>query len=106
MAQPGDVLLHPTSGRRLIFRRTTAQTAGRVVEYTIYYRVREAMPFEHAHVDQEQQVEVLEGSLRASLAGQTQRLEPGDVLLLPAGVFHAFWNADDRPARAVWHAFP
>jgi mannose-6-phosphate isomerase-like protein (cupin superfamily) len=106
MAQPGDVLLHPRTGRRLIFRRTAAQTAGRLLEYAIYYRVREEQPIEHRHADLEQQVEVLEGALCASVAGQAQRLEPGDVLLLPAGVCHAVWNPADRPARAVWHTFP
>jgi quercetin dioxygenase-like cupin family protein len=106
MAQPGDVLLQPTSGRRLIFRRTAAQTGGRVVECAVYYRACEPRPVEHAHADQEHQLEVLEGGLEISLCGRRQRLEPGDVLLVPTGQSHAIWNASEAPAHAVWHTFP
>ena len=106
MAQPGDVLLQPTSGRRLIFRRTAARTGGRVLECAVYYRGRESPLLEHVHADQEHQIEVLQGALLVSLCGRTQRLEPGDVLLVSAGQSHAIWNASDAPAHAIWHTFP
>src|SRR5690348_771157 len=106
MALPGDVLLHPTTGQRLIFRRTSAQTGGRVLEFAVYYRVDESSPPEHSHVDQEHQVEVLEGQLLASLSGRVQTLSAGDVLLIPAGQPHAVWNASRGPAHAVWYTFP
>jgi quercetin dioxygenase-like cupin family protein len=106
MARPGDVLLHPDSGRRLVFRRTAAQTGGRVVEYAVDYPLPEAQPVEHAHADQEHQLELLEGSLDVSMGGRTRRLEPGDVLLVPPGEAHAIWHAVAAPARAVWHTFP
>jgi mannose-6-phosphate isomerase-like protein (cupin superfamily) len=106
MAHPGDVLLHPISGRRLTFRRTAAQTSGRVLEYTLRYPGVESPPDEHAHADQEHQLEVLDGCLQVSLSGRTQRLEPGEVLLVPAGKAHAVWNPFEVPTRAVWHTFP
>ena len=106
MALPGDVLLHPTTGQRLIFRRTAAQTGGRVLEFAVYYRVGESSPPEHRHVDQEHQVEVLEGRLLASLRGRVQSLGAGDVLLIPAGEPHAVWNASSGAAHAVWYTFP
>ncbi len=106
MAQPGDVLRQPISGRRLIFRRTAAQTGGRSLEYTLHYRRDETQAAEHTHARQEHQLEVLDGALELSLCGRTQRLEPGDVLLVPAGMPHAVWNPFDVPSRAVWHTFP
>lgn len=106
MAHPGDVLRHPTSGRRLIFRRTSAQTRGRLIEYDVYYTAAETRPPEHAHADQEHQVELLGGSLQASVAGRLQHLHVGDVLLISAGEAHAIWNAAAGPAHAVWHTFP
>jgi len=90
----------------MIFRRTTAQTAGRVLEYTIDYRPCEAHLEEHVHPEQEHQVEILEGSLEISLCGRTQHLEPGEVLLVPAGQAHVVWNGTGAPARAMWHTFP
>src|SRR3954451_11459711 len=99
MAHPGEVLLQPSSGRRLVFRRTAAQTGGRFVEYALHYRRAELQTEEHAHAGQEHQLEVLDGALAASLCGRTQRLEPGDVLLVPAGKPHAVWNPFDVPSR-------
>jgi quercetin dioxygenase-like cupin family protein len=72
----------------------------------VYYRGRERPPLEHVHAGQEHQLELLQGSLQVSLCGRTQRLEPGEVLLVPAGQSHAIWNASDTPAQAVWHTFP
>ena len=106
MANPGDVLVHPTSGRRLIFRRTTAQTSGRFLDYILHYGCEESRPVEHAHVDQEHQLEVLDGALEVSLCGRRHRLEPGDVLLVPAGKPHAAWNPFELPSRAMWHTLP
>src|SRR3954468_7845033 len=106
MARPGDALLPPTNGQRLVFRRTTAQTHGHLLELEVDYTPRETRPEEHVHEAQEQQVEILSGALRVVLNGRLQRLGPGDVLMIPAGATHAIWNACASPARAVWHTYP
>ena len=106
MARPGDVLLHPTTGKRLVFRRTAQQTAGRVLECDVFFAAHEARPDEHAHRAQEHQIEVLSGSLKACLGGRVQALRPGDVLLISPGDKHAVWNPSARGAHVVWHAFP
>jgi quercetin dioxygenase-like cupin family protein len=106
MARPGDVLSDPTLGRRLTFRRTSAQTGGRLVEYAVRYRPAEPRPEDHGHPDREHLVEVLRGSLTASLSGRIHHLAPGDVLLIANGETHAVWNASASPAHAVWHTVP
>jgi quercetin dioxygenase-like cupin family protein len=106
MARPGDVLLDPSTGKRLVFRRTSTQTAGRLLECDVYFGAREARPDEHAHRAQEHQIEVLSGSLKACLGGRVQALRPGDVLLIPPGDKHAVWNPSAKGAHVVWHAFP
>jgi len=106
MASPGDVLVDPCSNRKLVFRRTTRQTAGRLLEFSLHYPTREARPEPHTHAVQEHQVEVLSGVLRAEVSGRLQVLRPGDVLLICPGDTHAIWNAATRPAHAVWHTFP
>jgi len=106
MALPGDVLLDPTTGKRLVFRRTATQTAGRVLECDVYFEAREPRPDEHTHRAQEHQIEVMSGSLKACVGGRVQALRAGDVLLIPAGDRHAVWNPNARAAHVVWHAFP
>jgi hypothetical protein len=106
MARNGDVLNDPTSGRRLVFRSTSAQTGGRLVEYAVQYGGSEPRPANRIDADREHLVEVLRGGLVASLSGHIQRLSPGDVLLITPGEPHAVWNAFDAPAEAVWQTFP
>jgi quercetin dioxygenase-like cupin family protein len=106
MARPGDVLLDPSTGKRLVFRRTARQTAGRVLECDLFFAAHETRPDEHAHRAQEHQIEVLSGSLKACLGGRVQALRAGDVLLIPPGDKRAVWNPSARAAHVIWHAFP
>ena len=69
MARAGEVLLDPTSGRRLIFRRTSAQTGGRLTEYAVHYCVDEPTPDAQVDADREHILEVVEGTLVACVAG-------------------------------------
>jgi quercetin dioxygenase-like cupin family protein len=106
MARPGDVLVHPDSSRKLIFRRTTSQTTGRLVEFDVFYGTREPRPDAHAHDLQEHQIELLEGSMKACVAGRVQVLCPGEVLLISPGDSHAVWNPSSSAAHAVWRTYP
>ena len=107
VASPGEVLIDPSTGRRLRFRRTTVQTGRRLVEYAIQYSPSEPRPpLEHVDPDREHLVEVLRGGLQAIVAGHLQRLEPGDVLLIGKAESYAMWNAFEAPAEAVWQTFP
>jgi mannose-6-phosphate isomerase-like protein (cupin superfamily) len=106
MARAGEVLLDPTSGRRLIFRRTSAQTGGRLTEYAVHYGAHEPRPEPRVDHDREHLLEVVEGSLMAWVAGRVQRLAAGDVLLIDTGQPHAVWNGCTSAAVAVWQTFP
>jgi mannose-6-phosphate isomerase-like protein (cupin superfamily) len=107
VASPGDVLIDPSTGRRLRFRLTAAQTGGRLVEYAIQFSPSEPRPaIEHVDQDREHVVEVLRGRLRAIVAGHPQRLGPGDVLLIGRGESYRMWNAFEAAAEAVWQTLP
>jgi quercetin dioxygenase-like cupin family protein len=106
MARGGEILNDPTSGRRLTFRSTSAQTGGRLVEYAVQYGGNEPQPAPRVDADREHLFEVLRGCLVARVSGRIQHLRPGDVLLVTPGEPHAVWNAFDAPAEAVWQTFP
>ena len=106
MAQAGDVLLDRRSGRRLIFRRTSAQTRGRLIEYALHFAPDEGPAEPCAQLDREHVLEVVLGKLVACVGGRLQRLSVGDVQLIGRGEAFAVWNPFPSPAAAVWQTFP
>lgn len=63
-------------------------------------------PPDHRHPEQEEQVELLAGALRARLHGRERAMSPGDVLVVPPGAPHAVWNEGATEARAVRQLHP
>ena len=55
----------------------------------------------HTHRNEDEYSVVLEGQVGAQIGNQTVLAGPGDVLVKPRGVPHAFWNPADRPARLL-----
>lgn len=55
----------------------------------------------HTHRHEDEWSFVLEGAVGVELGGRTSIAEPGDLVLKPRGVPHAFWNAGDEPARVL-----
>lgn len=63
-------------------------------------------PPKHWHPEQDERFEILEGTLRARVDGQERTLGAGDVLDIPRGAVHQFWNPGPEPAKAVWQVRP
>ena len=55
----------------------------------------------HTHRNEDEYSVVLEGQVGAQIGEQTVVAGPGDVLVKPRGVPHAFWNPADQPARLL-----
>src|SRR5215471_448600 len=55
----------------------------------------------HTHRNEDEYSVVLEGQVGAQIGDQTVVAGPGDVLVKPRGVPHAFWNPTDQPARLL-----
>lgn len=55
----------------------------------------------HTHHGEDEWSFVLEGEVGVQLGDQTILAKPGDLVLKPRGVPHAFWNATDEPARLL-----
>ena len=67
MAKAGDVLENPFTGQTLTFRRTTADTAGALLEVESRWAHAGQEPPVHHHPSQDERFEVLEGELRAQV---------------------------------------
>jgi quercetin dioxygenase-like cupin family protein len=106
VARAGQILRNPVTGQDLVFRRTTKETNGEVLEVESVWHTAGGEPVEHYHPAQEERFEVTAGRLAARVGGEKRMLETGDTLVVPAGTPHAMWNASDGETRAVWETRP
>ena len=88
-------------GFGVIFKVLSSATDGSasIVEHTLGAKVLAAPPHKHRNEDEisyilEGQVAILQGD-KVTIAG------PGSYVVKPRGIFHAFWNAGDEPARMI-----
>ncbi len=59
----------------------------------------------HTHTNTEEAMVLLEGTLEALVGSQRMTIEPGDLVLAPAGTVHGFVNRSETPARLLY-VFP
>lgn len=55
----------------------------------------------HTHTNEDEWTYVLEGEVGLEVGEQLLSARPGDLVLKPRGVPHAFWNPTDEPARML-----
>lgn len=99
---PEDI--HGRDGFRLRFVRTAADTDGDLLEMEATYGGTGAMPPEHLHPAQAERFEVLEGAVRAIVAGQERTYRAGERFEIPAGTPHRM--AAVEPSRVRWEVRP
>ena len=75
-----------------------------VVETT--YLPGGSQPPTHYHPQQDENFEVLAGTLRVELNGEVRDLGPGDKLTVRRGQVHKMWNPGTEAARAHWETIP
>ncbi len=106
MARGDEMIENPATGERVVFRRTSAETNGELLEYEFLFRPRGFVAAEHVHPRQEERHEVLGGRLGISVAGREQVLQPGDAVVVPPGTPHRLWSVDDEPAHVLFQLRP
>jgi mannose-6-phosphate isomerase-like protein (cupin superfamily) len=92
MASAGDELVNPTSGERIVFRRTAADTAGKLLEMDAHWTRPGRRTPEHRHPQMEERWEVIAGSACFRIGGVEQLSGPGDTAVALPGVAHEAWN--------------
>jgi mannose-6-phosphate isomerase-like protein (cupin superfamily) len=55
----------------------------------------------HTHRNEDEYSYVLEGRVGVQLGEDVIEAGPGNLVFKPRGVAHAFWNAEDEPARLL-----
>ncbi len=60
----------------------------------------------HVHPTQDEFILVQEGQLELKLDGKWQTAKAGDLVRMPRGVPHGYFNKSDKPARALFWVSP
>ncbi len=55
----------------------------------------------HVHEHEDEHSYVLEGEVGVQVGDEVRYARPGDLVVKPRGVWHAFWNRADEPARLL-----
>ena len=89
-------------GERYVFTVTAEETDGQLVvmEATLSPNTPWSGP-PHLHHEQEEQYEVISGTLDVLLNGEKKRLGEGQRLVVPAGTPHTFGNYSDAEVHFV-----
>jgi quercetin dioxygenase-like cupin family protein len=102
MAHAGDTIGNPRTGQRMVFLQTGADTGGELLRIECFNPPTGVDEPEHCHPLQESRTEVISGTLRFRVRGETCEVGPGESHTIPAGVPHSFGNYGD--AEAHWIA--
>jgi quercetin dioxygenase-like cupin family protein len=101
MARSGQVLENPPMGARLVFRQTSAETNGELLQFDFYLKPRGVIVEEHFHPKQEERFTLVNGRMSGTVAKKPQTAEQGDVVVVPAGTRHAWWNDGDEESHQI-----
>jgi mannose-6-phosphate isomerase-like protein (cupin superfamily) len=99
------VLRLPT-GELISIVRTGRETAGEVFEFEAVLPPGLSGPPAHWHRVEQETFEVIEGRLRVRVGRAVRHLGPGESVVVPPGIVHAFSNPSDEPVRVITHETP
>ncbi|MCW5850798.1 MAG: cupin domain-containing protein, partial [Anaerolineae bacterium] len=106
MVKSGDVIEHPITRERIIFRKTAHDTNGELLQADFYLPPGGFVAAEHIHPLQEERFEVLAGTLRGRIAGKEVTGGPGETVVVPAGTPHVWWNSGDSEMHVLVEVRP
>ena len=101
MARAGDVLEHPVTGERFVWRKVARDTGGELLQVDLFVAPGGFAAAEHVHPKQEERFEVLAGRLQLRLDGQGKALGVGDQETVPAGRPHVWWNRGEEELHVL-----
>jgi quercetin dioxygenase-like cupin family protein len=101
MAKAGDEIVNPRTGQRMVFLKTSSETAGELVQIDTYNPPTGVPEPEHVHPFQESGAEVLSGSLRFRIRGEERSVKAGESITISANTPHHFWNDGEEEAHWI-----
>lgn len=97
--RPGEEILNPRTGERLVFRVTAWETGGALARMELFLDPGGAVPAAHVHPLQQERFEVLAGTPRFRVGRRKLSPARGEVVAVPPRTVHRLWN----PGHDVAH---
>jgi quercetin dioxygenase-like cupin family protein len=88
-------------GDRVIVLVSAEESSGALFRFEYVARAVTPSPRDHIHTQQEERVEVIEGTVRCRVAGVEYALRRGEKMTIAPGIPHAVWNDDPRGSRSI-----
>jgi quercetin dioxygenase-like cupin family protein len=99
-------LVHPGIGEQLVFRKRARDTAGELLEVTLYSSPTGFIPSPHLHPNQEERLAISGAPMWVRIGDAEREYQPGEVAVVPPGVEHVVWNATDHHVEALMQFRP
>lgn len=106
MAKTGDILEHPVTGEKIIFRKTAQDTGGELLKADVMMKPHGFVAAEHIHPLQEERFEVLAGTVKFRVNGVEREVGAGETATVPPKTPHVWWNDGDDEAHVLVEVRP
>jgi mannose-6-phosphate isomerase-like protein (cupin superfamily) len=106
MPRPGDEVLSPPTGERLVFRQTAESSGGELFQAEIWMEPSSHVIGCHIHPEQEERFVVLGGTLATRIGGEERVLKAGGEVIVPLAARHEYWNAGDDELHILYEHRP
>jgi len=106
MVKAGDLLEHPITRERIVFRKTARDTGGALLQADFYLPPGGFVAAAHIHPQQEERFTVITGTLRGRIAGKEVTGGPSETVVVPAGTPHVWWNPGDAEMHVLVEVRP
>ena len=101
MARYGDLYVNNVTGERAVVLRGDEDAPDEPLLAHLYVLPGGAVAGEHLHPALHERFQVLAGELETKIDGTHRTLRAGEDATVPAGVWHDWWNASDRPVDVL-----
>jgi quercetin dioxygenase-like cupin family protein len=95
MVKAGDEIVNEVTGLRTVFRKTTEDTNGELLQVDWIGNPGWTAGPKHVHRKQLERFTVVSGALGVHVDGAERVYGPGEVAEAPAGSVHTAWNAGE-----------
>ena len=106
MARAGDALENAVSGARIIFRKTARDTNGELLQFDLFLKRYLFTGAGIIRPRQEERFEAVSGTMRFRVGENEQSLSAGQILVVPPGTPHTWWNDGDEEAHVLVEVRP
>jgi quercetin dioxygenase-like cupin family protein len=92
-------IFNRVTSERIVFRRTTEETDGVLLEFDDFWSRPDHRVLPHVHPGMEERWEIIAGAVRFRIDGEERTARAGDIVIAPAGSTHGSWNVGEEPVH-------